>query len=76
MLFKKFLKRQEPVPVKGGKGSAVPDTPENNPADNPTDNTIPERRHFPRPMPLPDVVEHDWAVWVDVTKQKPSDKPD
>lgn len=72
MLFKKFLKRQEPVPVKGGKGSAVPDTP----ANNPVDNTMPERRRFPRPMPLPDVVEHDWAVWVDVTKQKSSDKPD
>jgi hypothetical protein len=72
MLFKKFLKRQDPVPVKGGKGSTVPETPTNPSADN----TMPERRCFPRPMPLPDVVEHDWAVWVDVTKQKSSDKPD
>jgi hypothetical protein len=72
MLFKKFLKRQELAPVKEGKGSAVSETPRNDPADN----TMPERRRFPRPMPLPDVIEHDWAEWVDVTKQKPSDKSD
>lgn len=70
MLFKKLLKRQESVPVKGGEGSAVSE----NLASNPADNTLPERRRFPRPMPIPEVIEHDWDVWVNLTKDKTSKK--
>jgi len=72
MLFKKLLKRQESLPVKLDQGPAVCESSANHPADN----TLPERRRFPRPMPIPEVIEHDWDVWEDLTKDKTVKKSD
>ncbi|MBT3067649.1 hypothetical protein [Rhodoferax sp. U11-2br] len=72
MLFKKLLKRQEPVPVKVGTGSAVSE----NLARKSADHVLHERRRFPRPMPIPEVIEHDWDVWVNLTKDRTSKKSD
>ena len=70
MLFKKLLKRQAPVPIKASKESDAHGVKTVSPADD----AMPERRRFPRPLPLPEVVEHDWAVWVDVTQNTPPQK--
>ena len=72
MLFKKLIKRQEPVSVKVGTGPAVSE----NQVRKSADNTLPERRRFPRPMPVPEVIEHDWDVWVNLTKDKTGKKSD
>ncbi|WP_143541541.1 hypothetical protein [Rhodoferax fermentans] len=71
-MFKKLLKRQGQVPVKVDTGSAV----SKNLASNPADTALPERRRFPRPMPIPEVIEHDWDVWVNLTEDKTSKKSD
>jgi hypothetical protein len=72
MLFKKLLKRQAPVPVKASQGSDALGVKTMKSADK----VMSERRRFPRPLPLPEVVEHDWAVWVDVTQNTTPQKPD
>ena len=72
MLFKKLLKRQEPIPVKVDQGSAATDAQ----TEKMAENTTHERRRFSRPLPLPDVVENDWSVWMDHTQEKTTQKPD
>jgi len=72
MLFKKLLKRQEPIQVKVDQGS----TATNAQTKKAAENTTHERRRFSRPLPLPEVVEHDWSVWTDLTQEKTKQKPD
>ena len=70
MLFKKLLKRQEPALAKSAK---APATRAAKPASEAV-ISLPERRNFPRAMPVPEVQEQDWAAWEDVTQEKTGDK--
>jgi hypothetical protein len=70
MLFKKFLKPSEPVQANAANGAA---TPANQPV-NSRATTLRERREFPRALPVPDVVELDWATWDNVTEKRDNDK--
>jgi len=73
MIFRKLLKRQEPAlaPAKSAKSPAA-QSPK--PTSAPP-TTLSERRSFPRPLPVPEVHEQDWAAWEHVTKEKTVDKP-
>jgi hypothetical protein len=66
-MLNKFLKRQKQPP-----SSAAPVSPAGSPgASRPASSaTFVERRRFPRPLPLPEVIEHDWDVWVNETQGK------
>ena len=70
MLFNKFLKPSEPVQAKVANVAATR-------ADHSAQSraaALRERRRFPRTLPVPEVLELDWATWDDVTEKMDGDK--
>jgi hypothetical protein len=70
MFFKQFLKRSDREPAKVVKAAvAFAD-----PSAHRSEAALSERRMFARALPVAEVLEQDWATWVDVTDHKTSDK--
>ncbi|APW46855.1 hypothetical protein [Rhodoferax antarcticus] len=67
MLIRKLFKRPEPVPTPAAKAVVAQSKPANT-----HEQGYKERRSFPRPLPVPEVLEQDWKTWVDVTRDQKS----
>ena len=70
MFFKQFLKRLDRAPAKVVKAAAT----RADPSAHCSEAALSERRMFARALPVAEVLEQDWATWVDVTDNKASDK--
>jgi len=70
MLIRKLFKRSKPVLAPAAKGAVAPHT---EPA-NPLEQGFKERRSFPRPLPVAEVMEQDWNTWVNVTQEQRSSR--
>lgn len=68
MLIRKLFKRPKAVPFLATKAAVVPQLK----PESVQEHIYNERRKFPRPLPVPEVLEKDWNTWVEVTQEKKS----
>jgi len=64
-MFNKFVNRQKQLPTNAEPVAQAGVQSKTRPV---ASAVLAERRRFPRPLPLPEVVEHDWDVWVNETQ--------
>lgn len=70
MLFKKLLKPSDTEHAKVANRAAT----RTDQSANTWATALRERREFPRTLPVPEVLEVDWATWDDAAENKARDK--